>query len=64
MVSLAAGIGTWLLFFPQVSHLGEHFPPQLAGLIAALVGMVVGSLMPQRLRNRQEATHHLSGLNA
>jgi SSS family solute:Na+ symporter len=62
--SLAAGVGTWILFFPQVSHLGENFPPQLAGLIAALVGMVVGSLMPQRLRNRHEATHHLSGLNA
>jgi solute:Na+ symporter, SSS family len=64
VLSLAAGVGTWVLFFPQVSHLGEHFPPQLAGLIAALIGMVVGSLMPQRLRNRHEATHHLSGLNA
>jgi solute:Na+ symporter, SSS family len=56
--SLAAGIGTWILFFPQVSGLGEQFPPQLAGLIAAIAGMVVGSLLPQKLKNRHEP-HHL-----
>jgi Na+/proline symporter len=58
--SLAAGIGTWILFFPQVSEpLSKLFPGQLAGLIAALVGMVVGSLAPQYLKNRHEATHHI-----
>jgi Na+/proline symporter len=62
--SLAAGIGTWILFFPQVSTLGEDFPGQLAGLLAALLGMVVGSLAPQMLRNRHEAKHHVVGLNA
>src|SRR6185369_6941319 len=64
VISLAAGVGTWILFFPQVSKLGEQFPPQLAGLVAALVGMVLGSLAPQLMRNRHEATHHLSGLKA
>lgn len=58
--SLTAGVGTWILFFPQVSGLGEEFPPQLAGLIAALIGMFAGSLLPQVLKNRHEGhIHHL-----
>jgi solute:Na+ symporter, SSS family len=55
--SLAAGIGTWILFFPQVSGLGETFPPQLAGLLAALAGMFAGSMLPQVLKNRHEPHH-------
>jgi len=62
--SVAAGIGTWIFFFEQVSGLGESFPPQLAGLIAALLGMVAGSLLPQWLYNRYESDHKLSGTNA
>jgi SSS family transporter len=54
VASLAAGIGTWLLFFPQVSSLGAAFPGQLAGLIAAFAGMVLGSLAPQVLKNHHE----------
>jgi hypothetical protein len=30
------------------------FPAQLAGLIAAVVGMVIGSLGPQALANRHD----------
>ncbi|HEY8607188.1 MAG TPA: sodium:solute symporter family protein [Noviherbaspirillum sp.] len=52
--SIAAGVGTWILFFPQVSGLGDAFPPQLAGLIAAFAGIFVGSLMPQVLKNHRE----------
>jgi Na+/proline symporter len=55
--SLAAGVGTWILFFPQVSGLGDQFPQQLAGLIAAIIGMIAGSLMPQVLKNRHEPHH-------
>ncbi|TFW25522.1 sodium:solute symporter [Massilia arenosa] len=54
ILSLALGIGVWILGFPQVSSLGEHFPNQLAGLIAAFIGMFVGSLTPQVLQNRHE----------
>ena len=54
ILSLAAGISTWIVFFPQISSLGEHFPGQLAGLIAAFGGMFVGSLAPQVLKNRHE----------
>ena len=62
--SVGAGIGTWILFFPQVSGWGEAFPPQLAGLLAGLVGMVAGSLLPQWLKNRHEPDHKVRGLNA
>jgi SSS family transporter len=55
IVSLAAGIATWLVYFPQLSTFGEHFPGQLAGLIAAFAGMIVGSLAPQVLKDRHEA---------
>ncbi|MBL0730347.1 sodium:solute symporter family protein [Piscinibacter sp. HJYY11] len=55
VASVAAGIAVWIAFFPQVSNFGETFPGQLAGLIAAVVGMLVGSLAPQILKNRQEA---------
>ena len=54
ILSLAAGIATWIVFFPQISPLGELFPGQLAGLLAAFAGMVVGSLAPQVLKNRHE----------
>ena len=64
IVSVVAGIAVWLLFMPQVSALGAAFPGQLAGLIAAAVGMVAGSLAPQWLRQRHEADHHTRGLNA
>jgi SSS family solute:Na+ symporter len=65
IVSVAAGIAVWILFFPQVSgDLGKQFPGQLAGLLAAFAGMVVGSLVPQKLRNRHEKTHHIAGAAA
>src|SRR5689334_15769198 len=35
VLSIVLGIGTWLLFFKQVSNWNEVFPQQLAGLIAA-----------------------------
>jgi len=60
--SLAAGVGTWILFFPQLFGLGEKFPPQLAGLIAAFAGMVIGSIAPQLLKNRHDARPHVAGL--
>ncbi|MFO1267545.1 MAG: sodium:solute symporter family protein [Rubrivivax sp.] len=61
--SVGFGIGVWILFFPQVSPLGEQFPGQLAGLVAAFAGMVGGSLAPQWLANRHEHSHHVAGLN-
>lgn len=58
--SVAAGLATWLLFFPQFTSLGEEFPGQLAGLLAALAGMYAGSLLPQWLKNRHEMAHPMA----
>ncbi len=60
--SLAAGIVVWILLLPQVSHWGEAFPGQLAGLLAAMVAMVLGSLSPQWLKDRKEHKQHVTGL--
>ena len=42
LASVLCGISVWLLF--MFSPLGKEFPAQLAGLIAAIAGMVIGSL--------------------
>ncbi|HZX28476.1 MAG TPA: sodium:solute symporter family protein, partial [Telluria sp.] len=60
ILSLVLGIGTWILYFPQLTTWGEKFPGQLAGFIAAFIGMFVGSLLPQVLKNRHEHTHHIA----
>jgi SSS family transporter len=57
VLSIVLGIVTWVLFFPQLTTWGEFFPGQLAGLLAALVGMLFGSLGPQIMRNRHEPAH-------
>ncbi|MBS0308570.1 MAG: sodium:solute symporter family protein [Proteobacteria bacterium] len=66
IVSLAAGIGVWIVFFPAIGGeaLSKMFPGQLAGLIAAFAGMIFGSLLPQVLQNRHEAVRHVEGLDA
>ena len=57
--AIVLGLVTWLLFLATPA--GEVFPAQLAGLIAALVGMIVGSLGPQAIRNSHAPHHHLAG---
>ena len=58
-LAILLGLGTWLLFFPQVTTWGEAFPGQLAGLLMAFVGMIAGSLLPQWISNQHAATDHL-----
>jgi Na+/proline symporter len=50
------GIGVWVLFMATPA-LHEAFPQQLAGVLAAVVGMVAGSLVPQWVHHRP-ASHH------
>jgi Na+/proline symporter len=57
--SMVLGLLTWVLFLATPA--GEEFPAQLAGLAAALVGMIGGSLGPQVLTNRHGKHHHLAG---
>jgi len=54
IVSIGLGLTTWIIYFPQITSLGEHFPGQLAGLIAAFIGMFAGSLAPQVLKDLKE----------
>ena len=57
--AIVLGLVTWGLFL--VTPTGEVFPAQLAGLIAALVGMIVGSVGPQAIRNSHASHHRLAG---
>ncbi|TWI66095.1 sodium:solute symporter family protein [Pseudoduganella lurida] len=60
ILSIAAGIVVWVLFFPQITSWGTAFPGQLAGLLAAFAGMFAGSLAPQFLKNRHDQTKHIA----
>jgi Na+/proline symporter len=63
LASVVLGLGTWLIFMTTPA-LGEAFPQQLAGLLAALAGMVAGSLMPQLLTDHKGHVHHFEGSRA
>jgi SSS family solute:Na+ symporter len=54
------GLLTWLLFLATPA--GEVFPAQLAGLLAALVGMLAGSLGPQAIGNSHAGHHRMVGV--
>ncbi|MBX3632525.1 MAG: sodium:solute symporter family protein [Simplicispira sp.] len=60
LLAVAMGIGVWLLFVAS-PVLSEAFPQQLAGLLAALVGMVAGSLAPQFVPDHKGQVHHYTG---
>ena len=57
--SVVLGLAAWLLFLATPA--GKEFPAQLAGLIAGGAGMLLGSLGPQALANRQGGHHRLPG---
>ena len=57
--SIALGLSTWLLLL--MTPAGEEFPAQLAGVLASLAGMLIGSLAPQVLKNKHGAHHVLQG---
>jgi Na+/proline symporter len=60
ITSVVLGLGTWLLFI-AVPGWAEAFPQQLAGLLAAITGMLVGSLMPQFMADHKGHVHHFEG---
>ena len=63
LAAVAMGIGVWLLFVAS-PMLSEAFPQQLAGVLAALVGMVAGSLAPQFIPDHKGHVHHYEGSTA
>ncbi len=58
--SIVLGLLAWGLLLATPA--GEVFPAPLAGILMSLVGMVVGSLGPQALANRQGSHHRMAGL--
>lgn len=58
--SIVLGLLTWGLFLATPA--GLEFPAQLAGVLAALTGMLVGSLGPQTISNRHAGHHKLVGV--
>jgi solute:Na+ symporter, SSS family len=58
--SIVLGVVSWILF--QLTPAGAAFPAQLAGFLMAAVGMVIGSLGPQALKNQHGGHHRLLGV--
>ena len=57
--SIVLGVLTWLLL--MLTPAGEAFPAQLAGLVMAALGMVIGSLGPQAVQNHHGSHHRVVG---
>ena len=57
LASIVLGIGVWALLMATAA---ETFPPQLAGLLAAMFAMWLGSVGPQWVANKHAKTAHLA----
>ncbi len=60
LFAIVMGLLTWLLF--MLTPAGEEFPAQLAGVLASLAGMLIGSWGRQAIRNQHARHHKLVGL--
>ena len=60
LLAVVMGLGVWLLWVAS-PMLHEAFPQQLAGVLAAITGMVGGSLAPQFVADHKGHTHHYEG---
>jgi Na+/proline symporter len=63
VLSVCAGLGTWLMFL-VIPAWATAFPQQLAGLLAALIGMFAGSWLPQWIEDHKGHVHHFQGSTA
>ncbi len=57
--SIVLGLLAWGMFLATPA--GDEFPAQLAGVLAAGLGMLAGSLGPQTIANRHGSHHRLVG---
>lgn len=58
--SIVLGLLAWGLF--SATSIGLEFPAQLAGILAALLGMLLGSLGPQAIPNSHAKHHQIAGI--
>jgi solute:Na+ symporter, SSS family len=58
--SIVLGLLVWGLF--SATPIGLEFPAQLAGILAALLGMLLGSLGPQAIANSHAKHHRIAGI--
>ena len=56
--AMVLGLLSWLLFVATPA--GEEFPAQLAGLLASIGGMLIGSLGPQAISDRRGSHHRVA----
>jgi Na+/proline symporter len=61
LFSIVLGLLTWILFIATPA--GVEFPAQLAGILAALLGMLLGSLGPQAIKNTHASHHAVAGVS-
>ena len=61
LFSIVLGVLTWGIFLATPA--GQAFPAQLAGVLAAVTGMLLGSLGPQAIANRHAGHHKLAGVS-
>jgi SSS family solute:Na+ symporter len=59
LFSIVLGIACWLLV--EALAADGLVPPQLAGLAAAIAGMAIGSLLPQRYGKPRGSAEHRVG---
>lgn len=63
LLAIGFGLLSWVML--EASHQDSDFwPPQLAGLLFSLLGMLLGSLLPQVLRAQQDADTFTAGQRA
>jgi SSS family solute:Na+ symporter len=53
LLSIVLGVGAWLSM--EILKPDTYWPPQLVGLMFSISGMLAGSLLPNRMRDRHHA---------
>jgi Na+/proline symporter len=56
VAAMIGGLGTWIAL--EMIAPEAFLPPQFAGLLASVAGMVLGSLLPQWHAHRASHTRH------